>query len=79
MSTPSSLERAEARIKAVLHEDIHDALAHPLSALVQYRAVIAAQRELEQVQMLLAQVEEGLKTAATEEWERVAHGRHPEA
>jgi len=62
----------------VLNEDIHDALAHPLSALSQYRAVIAAQRELEQVQALLAQVEEGLKTAAAEEWERIAHGIHPE-
>ena len=78
MSTPSSLDRVRAKLGSVLVEDIKDAIEHPLSPLVQYRNVIAARRELEQVQALLAQIEEGLKTAAIDEWERVNNGIHPE-
>lgn len=72
MSSTPTLIRVQKRLQSVLGEDIADAL-HPRStALTQYRAVIAARKQLAEVERMLADVEQGLNTPAVEEWERMS-------
>lgn len=69
MSSVPTLERVRRKMESVLNEDIADALKYQLSPLVQFRAVISARKQLAEVEIMLSQVEEGLTTSASEEWE----------
>lgn len=69
MSSTPTLERVRRKLENVLNEDIADALKYTTSPLAQFRAVILARKQLAEVEYMLSQVEEGLTTPATSEWE----------
>ncbi len=75
MSSTTTLQRATKRLQSAVNEDLAEA-AKSNSALVQYRAVIAARKQVQQAEAELAQIEDGLATAATEEWERINRRPH---
>jgi hypothetical protein len=70
MSSTPTLERAKAQILNALLPDVEESLASR-SPLVQYRAIITARKALVNIESMLKAVEEGLTTAATEEWEHM--------
>lgn len=72
MSSVPTLERVRRKLESILNEDVADAFKYTdISPLTQFRAVVNARRQLSEVEYMLSQVEEGLKTSAQSEWENI--------